>query len=88
MNIFIRITLLIVSISVVYIIVNVAFAAMLLPMLIALVYFAHKRSSPVFICAVITVLLGMFQGIAIAGTTVSCDALSVIRHASTDSCFS
>jgi hypothetical protein len=53
-----------------YILVNVAFTALLIPMLIALFYFASNRTSPVFICAVVTIFFGMLQGTTIAGTTV------------------
>jgi hypothetical protein len=57
-------------VAVAYILVNVAFTALLIPMLIALFYFASNRTSPVFICAVVTIFFGMLQGTTIAGTTV------------------
>jgi hypothetical protein len=64
--------------TVAFIIVNVAFTSIMIPMLIALFYFANNRTSPVFICALTTVLFSILQGATIVGNTVR-PQLRVVR---------
>jgi hypothetical protein len=56
-----------------YIVISTGFASILLPMLVALFYFSApgSRKAPVFISAVVTLVLGIFQGFFIDGMTVS-----------------
>jgi hypothetical protein len=64
--------------TVAFIVVNVAFTSIMIPMLIALFYFANNRTSPVFICALTTVLFAILQGATIVGNTVR-PQLRVVR---------